>query len=85
MDECAVENGGCQHECHNRIGSYECSCFNGFMLHDDLHSCKEGGCKYEIDSPVGSIHSPNYPEYYPSKKECVWKFSTTPGHRIKLA
>ncbi|XP_059469459.1 protein tolkin-like [Neocloeon triangulifer] len=85
MDECSVNNGGCQHECKNLIGSYECSCYNGFMLHDDQHMCKEGGCKHEIDSPHGNIHSPNYPEYYPSKKECVWKFSTTPGHRIKLA
>lgn len=30
------------------------------------------------------IFSPNYPEPYPSLKDCVWHFSTTPGHRIKL-
>lgn len=28
--------------------------------------------------------SPNYPAAYPSRKDCVWQFSTTPGHRIKL-
>jgi len=33
---------------------------------------------------VGEISSPNWPDYYPSRKDCVWVFSTTPGHRIKL-
>lgn len=84
MDECAVNNGGCQHECHNTLGSYTCSCHNGFTLHENQRDCKEGGCKYEITAPSGQIKSPNYPEYYPSLKDCVWHFTTTPGHRIKL-
>nr|CAD7266358.1 unnamed protein product [Timema shepardi] len=84
MDECATNNGGCQHECRNTIGSYACSCHNGFTLHDNKHDCKEGGCKYEITAPSGTISSPNYPDYYPSRKDCVWHFTTTPGHRIKL-
>ncbi|KAJ4427739.1 hypothetical protein ANN_25392, partial [Periplaneta americana] len=84
MDECATNNGGCQHECRNTIGSYACSCHNGFMLHENGHDCKEGGCKYEITAPSGTISSPNYPDYYPSRKDCVWHFTTTPGHRIKL-
>ncbi|XP_071440384.1 protein tolkin [Hetaerina americana] len=84
MDECAINNGGCQHECRNTIGSYACSCHNGFLLHENRHDCKEGGCKYEVSIPVGTITSPNYPDYYPSRKDCVWHFTTTPGHRIKL-
>lgn len=84
MDECVVNNGGCLHECHNTLGSYTCSCHNGFMLHENQHDCKEGGCKYEITASHGEIMSPNYPDYYPSRKDCVWHFSTTPGHRIKL-
>lgn len=84
MDECANNNGGCQHECKNTIGSYQCSCHNGFTLHENGHDCKEGGCKYEIASPVGTITSPNFPEYYPGRKDCVWHFTTKPGHRIKL-
>lgn len=85
MDECAINNGGCQHECHNTVGSYECSCHNGFTLHSNKHDCKEGGCKHEITAPRGTIMSPNYPDFYPSKKDCIWHFITTPGHRIKLA
>ncbi|KAG7190872.1 hypothetical protein KM043_006933 [Ampulex compressa] len=84
MDECANNNGGCQHECKNTIGSYQCSCHNGFTLHENGHDCKEGGCKYEIVAPMGTITSPNYPDYYPGRKDCVWHFTTKPGHRIKL-
>lgn len=25
-DECATDNGGCQHVCRNTIGAYYCSC-----------------------------------------------------------
>lgn len=84
MDECTINNGGCQHECTNTIGSFICTCHNGFTLHENQRDCKEGGCKYEITNPFGEILSPNYPDYYPSRKDCVWHFVTTPGHRIKV-
>ena len=79
-----MNNGGCQHICKNTIGSYVCSCHRFFTLHENKHDCKEGVCKYEITTPVGSIHSPNFPESYPSRSDCVWHFSTTPGHRVTL-
>ena len=53
-------------------------------MHENSHDCKEGGCKHEISASNGDISSPHYPDYYPAKKDCVWIFSTTPGHRIKL-
>lgn len=84
VDECSENNGGCQHECRNTAGSYECSCHNGFTLHENGHDCKEGGCKFEITSPSGHISSPNYPDLYPAQKDCIWHFATTPGHRIRL-
>lgn len=28
--------------------------------------------------------SPNFPGSYPSRKDCAWLITTTPGHRIKL-
>lgn len=79
-----MNNGGCQQECRNTIGSYMCACHNGFTLHENGHDCKEGGCKHEIRAPYGEVLSPNYPHSYPARKECVWHFTTTPGHRIKL-
>ncbi|KPJ02950.1 Tolloid-like protein 1 [Papilio xuthus] len=84
VDECAENNGGCQHECRNTLGGFECACHSGFALHHNRRDCKEGGCKYDITLPHGTIFSPNYPDTYPSRKDCVWQFSTTPGHRIKL-
>lgn len=83
-DECATGNGGCQHICRNTIGAYYCSCQQGFVLHENQHDCKEGGCKHEITTAAGDLASPHYPDYYPAKKDCVWIFTTTPGHRIKL-
>lgn len=41
-DECAKDNGGCQHECVNTSGSYLCHCRNGYRLHENGHDCKEG-------------------------------------------
>lgn len=43
-----------------------------------------GGCQHEIIAPVGEVTSPSWPNFYPSRKDCVWHFTTTPGHRIKL-
>lgn len=85
MDECSVNHGGCEHECVNTLGAYICTCHNGYTLAQNGKDCKEGGCKYEISTPYGTLGSPNYPDYYPPKKDCVWHFTTTPGHRIRIA
>ena len=39
IDECSVNNGGCNQTCTNSIGSYQCSCSSGFTLNQDGHSC----------------------------------------------
>ncbi|XP_067324813.1 tolloid-like protein 1 isoform X1 [Anolis sagrei] len=83
-DECSKDNGGCQHECINTVGSYVCQCRNGFVLHENKHDCKEAECEQKIHSPNGIITSPNWPDKYPSRKECTWEISATPGHRIKI-
>ncbi|XP_072401831.1 protein tolkin-like [Diabrotica undecimpunctata] len=85
MDECSINHGGCEHECVNTLGAYICTCHNGYTLAENGRDCKEGGCKYEISTPYGTLGSPNYPDYYPPRKDCVWHFTTTPGHRIRIA
>ncbi|GFN75029.1 signal peptide, cub and egf-like domain-containing protein 2 [Plakobranchus ocellatus] len=30
-NECAIDNGGCEQECFNTVGSYFCSCQDGFI------------------------------------------------------
>ncbi|XP_044000115.1 growth arrest-specific protein 6 [Gambusia affinis] len=46
VNECTRSNGGCEHKCNNTIGSYRCSCHDGFMLvgrHmcDDVDECQD--------------------------------------------
>ena len=39
VNECATNNGGCDHYCRNAIGSFVCSCFPGYTLDGDGHTC----------------------------------------------
>lgn len=48
------------------------------------HSPPTAGCDHKVTSISGTITSPNWPDKYPSKKECTWAVSSTPGHRVKL-
>ncbi|XP_031467828.1 bone morphogenetic protein 1-like, partial [Phasianus colchicus] len=83
-DECSANNGGCQHDCVNSWGSYECRCRSGFVLHDNMHDCKEAGCEHNVTAARGAIRSPNWPSRYPSRKECEWSIATAAGHRVRL-
>ena len=39
IDECLNFGEGCQHNCTNTIGSYYCSCADGYYLDDNGHNC----------------------------------------------
>ncbi|CAF99750.1 unnamed protein product, partial [Tetraodon nigroviridis] len=46
VDECGKRNGGCDHRCNNTMGSYRCSCHQGYELHGrhtcaDVDECKD--------------------------------------------
>ncbi|XP_054747410.1 dorsal-ventral patterning protein tolloid [Anastrepha obliqua] len=84
LDECSINNGGCQQHCTNTYGSYMCSCRNGYTLHNDEHNCTETQCKFDIGTENGTIYSPNYPNDYPKSTYCFWHFHTILGHRMKL-
>lgn len=58
-DECKTNNGGCQHKCHNTIGSYICECESGYTLTDDRHNCKESGCGRQLTDPAGKVRKHN--------------------------
>ena len=38
-NECAVNNGGCEHTCSNTEGSYDCSCPDNYFLSSNGHNC----------------------------------------------
>ena len=44
IDECAVDNGGCDESCINTNGSYSCQCNSELQLLSDKKSC---GCEPE--------------------------------------
>ena len=39
VNECVKNNGGCDHTCTNTLGSYQCSCHNGYKGQHDSHHC----------------------------------------------
>ena len=39
MDECALNNGGCDHICDNDEGSFECHCNENYILQDNGLTC----------------------------------------------
>ncbi|KAI8493096.1 Troponin I, slow skeletal muscle [Branchiostoma belcheri] len=42
IDECDTNNGGCAQICTNTIGSFQCSCLDGFSLNTDGFTCDGG-------------------------------------------
>ena len=39
LNECAVNNGGCEGDCENFVGSYECGCDAEKVLNQNKRSC----------------------------------------------
>lgn len=42
------------------------------------------GCGGPITAPSGEIHSPLYPNSYPTNVDCSWVISVDPNHRVFL-
>jgi len=41
-------------------------------------------CGEMLSGPSGTITSPNYPNNYDDKRECIWQITTSPGTSVKL-
>lgn len=39
FDECVNENGGCEQRCVNQLTSFECDCYDGYMLDSNGLNC----------------------------------------------
>ena len=39
LNECAVDNGQCEQECSNNVGSFICSCTQGYRLDSNGFNC----------------------------------------------
>ena len=40
IDECSEGTSGCSQICENLRGSYNCSCFSGYNLQTNGHTCQ---------------------------------------------
>ncbi|KAI6658474.1 hypothetical protein LOD99_15274 [Oopsacas minuta] len=70
INECEIDNGGCQQNCENSIGSYECSCYSGFDWVDfsqcvDINECQQdnGECEQNCENSIGSYSCSCIPGY----------------------
>ncbi|XP_019850549.1 PREDICTED: fibrillin-2-like isoform X2 [Amphimedon queenslandica] len=56
VNECSVDNGGCQQTCVNTIGSYYCECFDGYLLDAKTSLCFYKSstfyCSYYVDPDI---------------------------------
>ncbi|XP_071787755.1 uncharacterized protein [Asterias amurensis] len=63
IDECNVNNGGCEHDCINTPGDFYCACPEGFKLIDNGEDCvdrdecaqSKGGCQHNCVNSEGSF------------------------------
>jgi len=39
IDECKTDNGGCEQNCTNTQGSYQCGCFAGYIMSNVQKNC----------------------------------------------
>uniref|UniRef100_A0A158PA86 Metalloendopeptidase n=1 Tax=Angiostrongylus cantonensis TaxID=6313 RepID=A0A158PA86_ANGCA len=83
LDECATGLQVCEHRCVNTVGSFRCDCHIGYSLRPDGRTC-ESTCGGFLQTSSGSFSSPNYPQHYPSSKECVWEIEAEYGYQIFL-
>ena len=86
VDECANNNGQCMHKCINTVGSFKCTCNEGFTLQEDGKKCKEASCgkelKVKLTNRYTDLTSRGWPKAYSPREDCTWILQTEPGHRI---
>nr|XP_023651786.1 multiple epidermal growth factor-like domains protein 6 [Paramormyrops kingsleyae] len=63
VNECTADNGGCEGQCCNTIGSFYCKCPKGMRLSQDGKACEDeneclelnGGCQQNCVNSAGSF------------------------------
>ena len=63
IDECAADMAGCDQGCNNTIGSFSCTCVEGYTLSDngkicvDVNECatRSHGCQQACVNTIGSF------------------------------
>ncbi|XP_071372777.1 complement component 1, r subcomponent [Centroberyx affinis] len=90
MDECSgpdPEDGSgpiCSQICLNTLGSYLCSCHNGYELRPDQRTCVLSCGSGIFDEPEGQLSSPGYPGPSAHGLSCQYIISVEPGFTVTL-
>ena len=92
IDECAEGTDMCGQNCHNTIGSYNCSCNIGYRLNmdgfgcDDIDECAEmtDRCDQNCHNSVGTYTCSCNTGYRlnPDGFRCDGKYKTNSSHRL---
>ena len=59
INECIVNNGGCQHMCNDTEGSFECYCRDGYSLNPNKFLCDGMSIYsflYQVHFMVTNVH-----------------------------
>ncbi|CAM4596931.1 unnamed protein product [Lepidochelys olivacea] len=87
VDEClekSDEELACDHNCHNYIGGYYCSCRFGYILHSDNRTCKVECSSNLFTQRSGVITSADFPSPYPKSSDCLYRIELEEGFLISL-
>ncbi|XP_038272845.1 mannan-binding lectin serine protease 1 isoform X2 [Dermochelys coriacea] len=87
VDEClekSDEELACDHNCHNYIGGYYCSCRFGYILHSDNRTCKVECSSNLFTQRSGVITSADFPSSYPKSSDCLYRIELEEGFLISL-
>ena len=71
INECTTGDNSCDQECINTVGSFVCSCIEGYALNEDGVTCHIP-CGGTYNDSRGSFHTPGWPNFYPLDFRCEW-------------
>ena len=82
IDECLAGGDNCDQICTNTDGSFTCSCYDGYKLQSDKHSCE---CGDTFTTAGGSFQTPGWPFSYPQEDfQCVWIIDVAGAESIEF-
>ncbi|XP_071805389.1 mannan-binding lectin serine protease 1-like [Asterias amurensis] len=84
INECLVNNGGCEQVCHNFVSGYYCSCRLYYQLQPDNHHCKVSCRDIVYTSEQDEFQTPDYPDDYPPNADCNWLINVDFGYSINI-
>uniref|UniRef100_A0A8C8RBZ5 Growth arrest specific 6 n=1 Tax=Pelusios castaneus TaxID=367368 RepID=A0A8C8RBZ5_9SAUR len=74
INECNVQNGGCNQVCLNSLGSYRCTCYSGYTLRKDNKICEDINECTVSAGICGEAHCKNLISSYECRCDAGYKY-----------